>query len=234
MKILLVDDHPVARAGIRALVESMPGFEIAAEATDGAQAVEAIGSGEYDIVILDVNLPGASGLEVLGKVKRLRPELRVLVMSLSRSSVLEARALAAGADAYLDKIDAPDVLEHTLQDILAAFDIRKRIDEGEAFGPRLVADIVRSATQVLDYALDAARDRGSRADVEGLIPVLRSKSSGERYTAANLIASIGEKARESVEAFHDGEPDGLAKDAAQHVLEGLQPLPDLPGEEQED
>ncbi|HEV3140561.1 MAG TPA: response regulator transcription factor, partial [Vicinamibacterales bacterium] len=82
MRILLVDDHPIVRCGIRQiLVEGLAAVSVG-EASDGAQAMASLRSGDWDLVVLDVTLPGASGLDVLKEIRRTSPNLPVLVLSM--------------------------------------------------------------------------------------------------------------------------------------------------------
>jgi two-component system, NarL family, invasion response regulator UvrY len=107
MKLLVVDDHPIVRSGLRRLLSSEPGTEIA-EAPDGESAVKAFREGKPDLVILDLNLPGLSGLEVMGQIKGESPDARFLVISMYDSPLYVARVLEAGARGYVSKNAPPE------------------------------------------------------------------------------------------------------------------------------
>jgi two-component system invasion response regulator UvrY len=103
IRVLLVDDHPVVRCGIRqVLLEGMPAVSVG-EAADVATASDCIRSGAWDVIVLDLTLPDASGLDLLREIRRERPTLPVLVLSMHPASQFARRVLAAGASGYLTK-----------------------------------------------------------------------------------------------------------------------------------
>jgi len=116
-RILLVDDHALVRAGIRVLLESLPGVEVAGEAGDGLDAIERIRRDPPDAVLLDITLPGLNGLEVAASIARLGISTRVLMLSMHNSLEYAARALACGAAGYLNKDSAFDELAAALDTI---------------------------------------------------------------------------------------------------------------------
>jgi two-component system invasion response regulator UvrY len=108
-RILLVDDHAVVRRGVRAILEDqLPGAQVA-EAADGDAALEAL-AGPYDAMVLDLSMPGRSGIDLLAEIKHRRPDLPVLIMSLHGEEQFAVRALRAGASGYLTKSTAPEQL----------------------------------------------------------------------------------------------------------------------------
>ena len=118
LHLLIVDDHAMLRGGLRALLQS--GFESVAfgEAQDGAQALAVLRAEPWDIVVLDVSLPGRNGLDLLKEVKAEWPRLPVLVLTGHREDELAVRALKAGAAGYLTKESAPDELVRAVRKIL--------------------------------------------------------------------------------------------------------------------
>lgn len=116
MKLLIVDDHPVIRHGLRQLIEEDFKAPLIGEAGTARELLDSIRSEEWDLVILDVNLPDRNGLEALKEAKRLRPELPFIVLSLYPEEQYAMRAFKAGASAYLTK-------DRTLSELLSA--IRK-------------------------------------------------------------------------------------------------------------
>lgn len=116
-RILLADDHALVRAGIRVLLEGLPGVEIAGETGDGLDAVERIRRDPPDAVLLDITLPGLNGLEVAACVARLGVPTRVLMLSMHASPEYAARALVCGAAGYLIKDSAFDELAAALDAI---------------------------------------------------------------------------------------------------------------------
>jgi len=117
IRILLVDDHPVVRHGIRQiLVEGFKSVSVG-EASDVATASSSIRNSAWDVVVLDVTLPGASGLDLLKEIRQMRPALPVLVLSMHPASQFARRVLAAGAMGYLTKDSAPTELVQAVDQI---------------------------------------------------------------------------------------------------------------------
>ncbi len=107
MKILIVDDHPVVRAGVRRLLAAEePGMEIA-EAASGKEALALVRTGQPDLVILDLNLPGMGGFDIIARLVRDKPRPRILVLSMHDDPIFAMRALEAGADGYVSKNAPP-------------------------------------------------------------------------------------------------------------------------------
>lgn len=102
-RILLADDHAVVRRGLRLVLESEPDLVVVAEANDGVQAVEKGVSEEIDLAILDVSMPRMTGLHATIELRRLRPELRILILSMHDNEQYLYEALKAGASGYVLK-----------------------------------------------------------------------------------------------------------------------------------
>lgn len=102
-KILIVDDHVLVRAGIRALVERLPGVEVVAEASEGHAALESISKDMPDIVLMDIAMPGLNGLEATRRIVRNSGQTRVIILSMHASEEYVWQALRAGACGYLLK-----------------------------------------------------------------------------------------------------------------------------------
>jgi DNA-binding NarL/FixJ family response regulator len=113
-RILLADDHALVRAGIRALLEGLPGVEVVGETGDGLDAVERVRRDPPDVILLDITLPGLNGLDAAARIARLGVPTRVLMLSMHASPEYAARALAAGAAGYLNKDSAFDELAEAL------------------------------------------------------------------------------------------------------------------------
>ena len=107
MKLLIVDDHPVVRAGLRRLLAAEPGVEIV-EAASGQEVIGAFRDAGPDLVLLDLNLPGISGLEVLSRLLIENANARVLVISMYDNPIYVARVLQAGARGYVSKNAPPE------------------------------------------------------------------------------------------------------------------------------
>lgn len=106
IRLLLVDDHPLVRDGLRARLGREPGLQVAAEAGSGAEAIECLQAAEPDIVLMDVGMKGLNGIETTAILLQSRPALRVLILSMYDNPEYVHRALQSGARGYVLK-DAP-------------------------------------------------------------------------------------------------------------------------------
>ena len=105
-RVLLADDHPVVRSGLRELLNSEPDFRVVAEVDDGAQAVERALAGDVDLVVLDVTMPRLTGLQAARELASRRPGLRILMLSMHENEQFLFEALRAGASGYVLKTAA--------------------------------------------------------------------------------------------------------------------------------
>ncbi|TMU79472.1 response regulator transcription factor [Pseudomonas fluorescens] len=113
--LLLVDDHSLIRAGVRALVLDIPGYAVIGEANDGSQLLEMVEQLSPDIVLLDISMKETGGLEALQRLKRVRPQSKVLILSMHTDPTLIMQALESGAHGYLLKDTTATELEHALE-----------------------------------------------------------------------------------------------------------------------
>jgi DNA-binding NarL/FixJ family response regulator len=113
--LLLVDDHSLIRAGVRALVLDLPGYAVVGEANDGSQLLEMAQRLSPDIVLLDISMKQTGGLEALQQLKRVRPHSKVLILSMHTDPALIMQALESGAHGYLLKDTTATELEHALE-----------------------------------------------------------------------------------------------------------------------
>lgn len=105
-RILVADDHPIVRSGLRKVLDAQPDFEVVAEASDGAEAVQLALSSEADLAILDVSMPRMTGIQAATELGKRRPELKVLMLSMYDNEQFLYEALRAGASGYVLKSDA--------------------------------------------------------------------------------------------------------------------------------
>jgi DNA-binding NarL/FixJ family response regulator len=106
VRLLIADDHSIVRRGLRALLESQPGWEVCGEAVDAREAIEKAKQLRPDVVIMDISMPGLNGLEATRRIIRSAPQIQVLVLTVHDSPEIIDRALAAGARGYVLKSDA--------------------------------------------------------------------------------------------------------------------------------
>jgi DNA-binding NarL/FixJ family response regulator len=105
-RILIADDHEVARRGIRALLESRPGWEVCGEATDGRETVELANLMKPDVVLLDIGMPNLNGLEAARQILAASPEVAILILTMQDSDQVVREVLRAGARGFVLKSDA--------------------------------------------------------------------------------------------------------------------------------
>jgi two-component system invasion response regulator UvrY len=115
IKVLIADDHPIVRRGLRDILEEEPDIQVIAEAGDGRQALERIERDDPDVVVLDLNMPPPGGLEVLERLRRARSSTPVLVLSVHPEEQYAVRALKSGAAGYLSKDAAPTELVNAVR-----------------------------------------------------------------------------------------------------------------------
>lgn len=110
IKILIADDHPVVRKGLKEIIEETPDMMVGDEASNGQETLEKVRKSDFDIVLLDISMPGRSGLDILKELKSEKPDLSVLILSMHPEEQYAVRVLKAGASGYLTKESAPDEL----------------------------------------------------------------------------------------------------------------------------
>ncbi|MDX2122607.1 MAG: response regulator transcription factor, partial [Gemmatimonadota bacterium] len=115
LRVMLVDDHALVREGIRHVLAGTPGVEVVAEASDGEMALELARDARPDVVVLDLSLPGAGGLEVTTRLRALLPAVRVLILSVHDHQEYVVGAVRAGAQGYLRKDTSPAELRAALR-----------------------------------------------------------------------------------------------------------------------
>lgn len=119
IRVLLVDDHAVVRAGYRMLLKSSSDIDVVAEADSGEAACSAFGACSPDVVIMDLSLPGMSGLEAIERIVGRAPDAKILVFSMHEDPMFVERALASGARGYITKSSAPDELVGAVKRVAA-------------------------------------------------------------------------------------------------------------------
>ena len=145
IRVLVADDHAVVREGIRHVLAEAHGFDVAGEASSGEEAIRLASEVEPDVIMLDVSMPGGTGLEVIGDVQRAAPQARVLILSVHDEAEYVLQAVRAGAHGYLRKDSSP----HELREAVRA------VDRGESyFSPAMASR--------LSDALRIESDRSSR------------------------------------------------------------------------
>jgi DNA-binding NarL/FixJ family response regulator len=119
MRILIADDHPIFRAGLKETLAKESDVDFVGEADNGHKALQLARKQRWDVVVLDITMPGKGGLEVLQELRRERPKLPVLVLSAHPEDQLALRLLKAGAAGYLTKDKAPEALISAIRKVLS-------------------------------------------------------------------------------------------------------------------
>jgi DNA-binding NarL/FixJ family response regulator len=117
IRVVLADDHTIVREGIKQLLLAASDFEIVAEASDGFEVMQRVRECDFDVLLLDMSMPGKSGVELIKQVKGEKPRLRVLVLSMHEEQQYAIRAIKAGASGYLTKESASGQLVSALRKI---------------------------------------------------------------------------------------------------------------------
>lgn len=118
-RILIADDHTIMRDGLKQILADYSDIQVAGEAGDGTEALQKIRQQEWDIVILDMSMPGKSGIELLKQIKTEKPALPILVLSMNKEEQYAGRALKAGASGYLCKDSASSQLVCAIRKVAA-------------------------------------------------------------------------------------------------------------------
>lgn len=211
-RILLVDDHPTFRQGLRWLLSQDGGFTVCAEAENSAMALTQLRETRPDVVVLDVSLPGMNGLELIKMIRAESPRTPILVLSMHDESVYALRALKAGAKGYITKTEA-------MASIVAAL---HRVADGQlyvspTFGEQLIFKAIRSVESGLGSPVDVLSDR----ELEVLELLGKGLSTRDIAEALRLSPKTVETHRAHMkEKLHLGDSSRLVRFAVDWVASG--------------
>ena len=161
IKILMADDHPVVRAGIRGMLETQDDFQVVAEAENGREAFEQTAKIKPDVVLMDLRMPEMDGVEAIGKIKEKYPDINILVLTTYDTDADIVRAVEAGATGYLLK-DAPR------EELFRAV-------RGTAKGETVLAPVV--AARLMGKVRDHGEQTLSAREIDVLLLVARGASN---------------------------------------------------------
>jgi DNA-binding NarL/FixJ family response regulator len=119
IRIVIADDHAIVREGLKRIVSAIEGMDVVGEAADGTQVMQRVRELDFDVLMLDLSMPGRSGMELIKLVRAEKPRLRILVLSMHQELQYAVRAIKSGASGYLTKESAPAQLEQALRKIAA-------------------------------------------------------------------------------------------------------------------
>ncbi|WP_296445077.1 response regulator [Rhodoferax sp. UBA5149] len=137
IQLVIADDHAIVRGGLKQIFALVPDFEVVGEAINGSEVLECLRHAPFDLLLLDLNMPGISGADLITRIRAHRADLPVLVLSMHNEPQVAARMLKAGASGYITKDCEPDIL-------LAA--IRKVSANGKYIDPDLAEKMVFDVT----------------------------------------------------------------------------------------
>jgi DNA-binding NarL/FixJ family response regulator len=192
LRILIADDHEVARGGVRALIEAHPGWEVCAEAKDGREAVERAADTNPDLVVLDIGMPNLNGLEAARQILAASPETPILILTMHDSDNTVSEVLRAGARGYVLKSDAG-------KDLVAAIDALQR---QRTFFTTRVSQMVLDGylgreirPQAREYEADAYGDVLTSREREVVQLLAEGRTSKEVAVILNLSVKTAETHR---------------------------------------
>lgn len=169
VRLLLVDDHPIVRTGLRMLFQSEPGLVVVGEADSGAAALKAAEQLHPDVVIMDVAMPDMNGIEATRRIKANNPETAVLALTMHEDEQYFFAMLNAGASGYIPKRAAPDDLVSAIHVVaegnfflystLARFLIKDMTEQDLTGGGEPVASLTPRETEVLTYIAEGYTSR---------------------------------------------------------------------------
>jgi DNA-binding NarL/FixJ family response regulator len=161
IRVLIADDHSIVRDGLKRILAATPDLQVGAEAASGDEALALVKANDYDVVMLDMSMPGLSGIDLIKRLKVEKPKLRILVLSMHGESQYAARVLKAGAAGYLNKDSASEALLGAL---------RKIAGGGVHVGDAAAASLLQAGDKAPHEALSDREFEVMRLLVEGLGP----------------------------------------------------------------
>jgi DNA-binding NarL/FixJ family response regulator len=119
ISVVIADDHALVREGLKRIVSDIPDMRVCGEAANGTEVMQRVRETSFDVLMLDLSMPGRSGMELIKLVHTEKPGLRILVLSMHQELQYAVRAIKSGASGYLTKESAPDQLEQALRKVAA-------------------------------------------------------------------------------------------------------------------
>ncbi len=174
IRILLADDHSMFREGLNYIIADEPDMQVAGETASSREAMSKIMEEDYDVVVLDINIPGRDGIQVLSEIKAAKPNVAVLMLSMYAEEQFAMRALRAGASGYLTKESAPD-------EFIAALRI---VAQGGKYITSSVAEILANNIDI--HAERPPHEKLTDREFEVMLKISLGKKIGEIARELNL------------------------------------------------
>jgi DNA-binding NarL/FixJ family response regulator len=180
IRVLLADDHTLVRAGIRALLEKIPGVEVAGEAGDGREVLDLIKTHQPDVVLLDISMPGLNGLQTLARITRDFPQVRVVILSMHHNDEYVLQALKSGVSGYLLKRAATAELAAAIKTVVG----------GEVYLSREIASqfLKKFPLQQIAHSRSPLEQLTSRQ-----LEILQLLAEGQTTMAIGLVLKVSDK-----------------------------------------
>lgn len=197
IRIVIADDHAIVREGLKRIVSGAGDLELVAEAADGAEVMQRVREQEFDVLVLDLSMPGRSGMELIKLVKAEKPKLKILVLSMHQEMQYAVRAIKSGASGYLTKESAPAQLEQAIRKIAGG-------------GAYISAEV---AEQLALGAMPGAQAAPHEGLTDREFDVLRRLAAGES------VSDIATALNLSVKTVSTHKANGMAKMGLQNQTE---------------
>lgn len=212
IRILVVDDHQIVRQGIRSLLSNYPDFDIVGEAADGAEALGQVQRLAPDVTLLDIRMPGESGLEVLRQIRQIQPEAKVLMLTSFDDEEYILEALRAGAQGFVLKNVSDEMLVRAIHAVC----------RGEhTFSPQITKQVVRWVTAAPAPPAPLPSEKPVFDPDEQQILHLLVEGASNTTIATQLYLSHTTLKRKLRRIFAKMEVDTRAQAAAEAVRRGL-------------
>lgn len=117
IRLVIAEDHAIVRGGLKQMFAMVPDFEVVGEAVNGGEVLDCLRQNEFDLLLLDINMPGISGADLIARVKAQKAPLPILVLSMHNESQVAARMLKAGANGYITKDSEPALLVEAIRKV---------------------------------------------------------------------------------------------------------------------
>ena len=192
-RVLLADDHTLVRAGIRALLEKLPGVVVAGEASDGREVLDLIKAQQPDVVLMDISMAGLNGLQALARITRDFPQVRVIILSMHTSDEYVLQALKSGASGYLLKRAATAELQAALKTAVGGAIYLSREIAGQ-FLKKFPLQHISLSTSPLEQLTSRQREilqlLAEGQTTKAIAPILKLSEKTIEYHRAKLMARL--------------------------------------------
>ncbi|MBU8893830.1 MAG: response regulator transcription factor [Bacteroidales bacterium] len=190
IKVIITDDHPVVRSGLKQILEDYSDISVSGEAGNGSELINILLKDNFDVILLDISMPGRNGLDLLKDIKKIDSKISILILSIHPEEQYAIRALKLGASGYLTKNSAPKEL----------VDAIRKVDKGEKYITASLAE--RIALNTINNLEMPAHDSLSDREMEVMCNLAKGKSikiiSEELSLSSKTISTYRERILEKM------------------------------------